>query len=389
MTAFTRTDSSLLGQWWWTVDRQSLGVVAALMVIGTVFIASASPPVAEDNNLPAFHFVFRHLMFLSVAALALLVTSLMSPTGVRQFAVILLCGASLGVTLTLFVGDEIKGATRWLDLGPVNVQPSEFLKPAFVVVSAWLIARGAAQGRLRPWALALALYAVAVGLLLLQPDFGMALVVSAVWGMQFVLAGLPMLLVIGLGLAGIGFVVAAYTTLPHVQSRIDRFLNPEDGDTYQLDRSIEAFQNGGLIGVGPGEGAIKYLVPDVHADFIFAAAGEEFGLIACLIVVGLFTFLVLRAFQRLMGEDRLFVQIAAAGLAAQFGIQALVNLGSSLGLIPTKGMTLPFISYGGSSLVAVSIAVGMLLALTRRRPGYAAAATSSRAGTPLTLRASR
>lgn len=386
MTPFTRTDHSLLGQWWWTVDRQSLGVIAALMVIGTIFIASASPPVAERNDLSEFHFVIRHLVFLSVATIALLVTSLMSPTGVRQAAIVMLAGACAGVALTLVMGAEIKGATRWLNLGPVSVQPSEFLKPAFVVVSAWLIARGAVQGRLRPWGVALALYAVAVGLLLLQPDFGMALVVSAVWGMQFVLAGLPMALVIGLGLAGIGFVAAAYITLPHVQSRIDRFLRPEEGDTYQLDRSIEAFRNGGLVGVGPGEGQVKYLVPDVHADFIFAAAGEEFGLIACLLVVGLFTFLVLRAFQRLIGEDRLFVQIAAAGLAAQFGIQALVNLGSSLGLIPTKGMTLPFISYGGSSLVAISIGVGMLLALTRRRPGYAGAASASRAGTPLTVR---
>jgi cell division protein FtsW len=295
--------------------------------------------------------------------------SLQSPRGIRRIAAVGFV-ISLALLAYTFVGGvEIKGARRWIELPGLSLQPSEFVKPTFAVIAAWLFA----QDRLNPgfpgqW-IAIGLYLLVVGLLLKQPDLGMAAVISAVWFTQFFLAGLRLYWVAAGLMAGAAGLVGAYLTLPHVASRIDRFLDPASGDSYQVERSMEAFGNGGLWGRGPGEGTVKEYLPDAHADFVFAVAGEEMGLLVCLVVVAVFAFIVLRGFARLLQEGNLFVVLAATGLLVQFGLQAVINMASALHLIPTKGMTLPFISYGGSSMLALGLGMGMALALTRRRYG--------------------
>ncbi|MPY71959.1 MAG: putative lipid II flippase FtsW [Alphaproteobacteria bacterium] len=369
MNAFARTDTSILGRWWWTVDRWSIAAIALLIAFGMMLTLAASPPVADRLGYEPFHFVRRQLGYLPLALAVLFGVSLMSPRGIRRLAIAGFLVALAALAATFVFGAEVKGARRWLNLGSVSIQPSEFIKPTFIVVTAWLFSMREGMAPEAGRNAAIALYALVVGLLLLQPDVGMAVVVSAVWFTQFFIAGLPLAWVgafIALGLAG---AVGAYFALPHVASRVDRFLDPSSGDTYQVMRSMEAFMNGGALGRGPGEGTVKAVLPDAHTDFIFAVAAEEFGLFACLIIAGLFAFVVLRGISRVMQDSSLFVMLAATGLLVQFGLQALINMASTLRLMPTKGMTLPFISYGGSSLVAVAFGVGMVLALTRRRVG--------------------
>jgi cell division protein FtsW len=369
MNAFARTDTSILGRWWWTVDRWTIAAIGLLIAFGLMLTMAASPPVAGRLGYDQFHFVRRQLGYLPLALVVLFVVSLMSPRGIRRLAVAGFVVALAALLATFLFGTEIKGARRWLSLGGLSVQPSEFVKPTFIVVTAWLFAMREGGAPYLGRNASVALYAAVAALLLLQPDFGMAVVVSAVWFTQFFIAGLPLAWVaafIAMGLAGS---VGAYLMLPHVQSRVDRFLDPSSGDTYQVMRSMEAFMNGGAFGRGPGEGTVKAVLPDAHTDFIFAVAAEEFGLIACLIIAGLFAFVVLRGISRTIQESSLFVMLATTGLLVQFGLQALINMASTLQLMPTKGMTLPFISYGGSSLIAAALGIGMVLALTRRRAG--------------------
>jgi cell division protein FtsW len=370
MSAFARTDTSLLGRWWWTVDRWTLFAIAGLIVFGGLLTLAASPAVASRIGLDGFHLARRQLVLLPVAAAIVIATSLASPRQVRRIAVIVFL-ASLALTaLTLLAGSEIKGATRWISIAGVSLQPSEFLKPSFAVVAAWMFAaQRSSESRIPGNAVAMALYALVVFLLVKQPDLGMTAVVTAMFFAQFFAAGLPIRWVTVLAALSIGALALAYSTFPHVSQRIDGFLDPTGADTYQVDRSLDAFRNGGLFGRGPGEGTVKGVLPDAHSDFVFAVAGEELGLLACLMIVGLFAFIVLRGFARLFQETNLFVLYAATGLLVQFGLQALINMGSSLHLIPTKGMTLPFLSYGGSSLLALAFGTGMLLAFTRRRVG--------------------
>lgn len=369
MTTFARTDTSVLGRWWWTVDRWTLATLVLLMGFGAVLILSASPAVAERIGLPGFRLAHRQIAFLPFALLALIGVSLLSPKWVRRLAVIGFAGSLLLCLLTLMVGTEIKGATRWISLAGFSLQPSEFLKPCFAVVAAWMFAAEKTDESLPGSRITVVLWLIVVTLLLLQPDIGQSFMITASWGVQFFLAGLPLfwvgLLMCGAVLALIG----AYLTLPHVSARLDSFFDPQAGDHYQISRSIEAFMNGGLFGRGPGEGTIKAQLPDSHSDFIFAVAGEEFGLVACLIILALFGFVVLRGFSRVFQDNSMFVLLATSGLLTQFGLQALINMASTLHLMPTKGMTLPFISYGGSSLLALALSMGMVLALTRRRVG--------------------
>jgi cell division protein FtsW len=366
---FARIDQSPVARWWWTIDRWTLLALAILIGFGAVLTMAASPAVAERIGLDGMHFVRRQLAFLPIAVVLIFVVSLQSPKTIRRIAVVGFLVALMLVALTFVAGVEIKGARRWINLPGLSLQPSEFVKPTFAVVTGWLLAEGKRRGHF-PWALiAAVLYILVVGLLVRQPDLGMAVVISAVWFAQLFLAGLRLYWVaVGLT-SGIAGLIGAYTFLPHVTSRIDRFLDPASGDSYQVDRSIEAFMNGGLWGRGPGEGRIKEYLPDAHADFVFAVAGEEFGLVACIIIVLLFGFIVLRGFSRVFQENNLFIILAAAGLFVQFGLQAIINMGSSLHLMPTKGMTLPFLSYGGSSLLALGLGMGMALALTRHRFG--------------------
>ncbi len=369
MNAIARTDTSLVGRWWWTVDRWTLAALGAIVAIGAVLTLAASPPVAERLGLDTFHFAKRQFLFLGLAAAIIFSMSFLSPRGVRRAALGCLVAAMALMVLTLFIGPEIKGATRWLPVGPYSMQPSELVKPGFAVVAAWMFAEQRLDGRFPGYGIATGLFFAIAALLLMQPDVGMTMVVAAVWGVQFFVAGLPLALVAGIGFGFLIASVGAYFTFAHVQVRVDRFLDPAGGESYQVSRALEAFYNGGWAGRGPGEGRVKEFLPDAHADFIFAVAGEEFGLVLCLIMVVLFAFVVLRGFSRVLKSGDLFVLLAVTGLLVQFAVQAIINMASNINLMPPKGMTLPFISYGGSSTLALAVGMGMVLALTRERPG--------------------
>jgi cell division protein FtsW len=366
---FARIDQSQVARWWWTVDRWSLAALGMLIGFGVVMSLAASPPVAERIGYDGLHFVRRHLAMLPLALGLMFAVSLQPPRTIRRIAVIGFAISLVLLALTFAIGAEIKGARRWINFPGLSLQPSEFVKPTFAVVAAWLFSEQKLRPRFPGNLICLALFLVVVAILIKQPDIGMAAVVAAVWFAQFFMAGMRLYWVAGGALAGLGGVVGAYLYLPHVRVRVDHFLDPSTGDSYQVNRSIEAFANGGLWGRGPGEGTVKDVLPDAHADFVFAVAGEEFGVVVCLAIVALFAFIVLRGFSRMSQEGSLFVLLAATGLLVQFGLQAAINMASSLHLIPTKGMTLPFLSYGGSSMLALGLGMGMMLALTRRRLG--------------------
>ncbi len=370
MSTFTRTDKSLVGRWWWTIDRWTLAALLVIAAIGALLTLAASPAVAERIGLDPYHFVRRQFTFLPMAMVVIFATSLLSPLSIRRIAAVGLVGSLVLMVAVLFVGMEIKGASRWLQVSGFSLQPSEFAKPAFAVVAAWMFSQRRLDDQFPGYMIATGLFVLVMGLLLLQPDVGMSIVVSAVWGIQFFLAGLPLAFVVLIALVFLGGGVGAYFTFGHVRARVDRFLDPSIGDGYQVSRSIEAFRNGGLFGTGPGEGRVKEVLPDAHADFIFAVAGEEFGLILSLAIVALFAFVMLRGFSRIFRDNDLFVLLAVSGLLAQFSLQAIINMASTVNLMPPKGMTLPFISYGGSSTLALAWGMGMVLALTRERPGW-------------------
>ena len=368
MTMFSRTDMSLLGQWWQTVDRWTIAAIITLATLGAFLIIAASPPIAERLSLDTFHFVGRQVLFLPLAMISMFAVSFLSRANIRRLSLIIFSFAAALMMFTLFSGVEIKGATRWVNVVGVSLQPSEFIKPAFAVIAASMFAAWRLEERFPGYLVVLGLYGGVVLLLIAQPDVGMAVLISFVWGLQFFLAGLPMVLVMGIGTVFIFGGFAAYFQFSHVRERIDRFIDPQNNDVYQVSQSLEAFKKGGVFGRGPGEGHVKENLPDAHSDFIFAVAVEEFGMIAGLLIVSVFGFIVLRGLMRVFKETDLFVQLAVAGLLAQFGLQAIINLASTLNLMPTKGATLPFISYGGSSLLALSISMGMVLSLTRERP---------------------
>ena len=368
MTTWSRTDTSLVGRWWWTVDRWLFSAVFGLGLMGAILALAASPPVADRIGLDTFYFARRQVVFITFAIGVMIIVSFLSLRGVRRLAALTTLGALCLMVATLIVGVEIKGAVRWLQIGGVSLQASEFVKPGFAVVAAWLFAHRRLEDRFPGYILACGLCTIVLGLLLLQPDVGMSLLVFAIWAVQFFVAGLPLVFVAGLALLILGSSAGAYFVFDHVRIRVDRFLDPEAGVGYQVARSLDAFRNGGWAGRGPGEGRVKEALPDAHSDFIFAVVGEEFGLIACFIVLALFVFIVLRGFSRVLKDQDLFVLLAVAGLLTQFGLQALINMASTVHLMPPKGMTLPFISYGGSSTLALGLGLGMVLALTRLRP---------------------
>lgn len=366
MIAFSRSDNSVLSRWWWTVDRWMLALVLVLITVGIWLTLTASPAVAERLGLDSMHFFKRQAFFLALGLVTVLGISMMSTQMVRRLAV-LGFPAMLGLTvLTLFIGPEIKGATRWLQIGSFTLQPSEFLKPFFIVTTAWVLSSHFTDEKIPAKRVAFGLYLLVVLLLVLQPDFGQTILISTVWMAQMALAGLPLMWLTLAGVVGVLGLGLGYALLPHVASRIDRFINPESGDTYQMDKAMQAFESGGMLGKGPGEGAVKLHLPDAHTDYIFAVVGEEFGAIACVMLLILFAGLVVRGLAHLLEEENPFRLLAAAGLIMQFGLQTLINIGVNLALLPSKGMTLPFISYGGSSMMALAIGMGMVLALTRR-----------------------
>lgn len=370
-TALARTDTSIVGRWWWTVDKMTLGVLLLLIVSGAVLTLAAGRPAAARIQLDSLYFVKQQMAIIVVGLGVLIGTSLLSPRWVKRVGVLGLFLVWLPLTaLATFYGPEIKGAHRWLHVG-FSLQPSEFLKPCFAIFAAWMFSLGKEEKGFPGWIIASAVCAVIVVLLARQPDVGMAAVIFAIWFSQIFLAGLAYVWVAVAVGAAAAVGVAAYFTVPHVAHRIKLFLDPASGDNYQVDRSLGAFMNGGLFGKGPGEGTVKAQLPDAHSDFIFAVAGEEFGLIACLIIVAAYGAIVMRGLARVFEEGNLFVIYAATALLTGFGLQAFINMASALQLMPTKGMTLPFISYGGSSFVALAFGMGMVLALTRRRSGSA------------------
>jgi cell division protein FtsW len=364
----SRADRSRLTEWWFTVDHALLAAILALMAAGVVLSLAASPAVALKKGLPMFHFVERQLVF-SLAGLAImLAVSLLTPLGVRRLALALFVAALAGLVAVHVTGAEFNGARRWLSVAGYSLQPSEFAKPAFVVLAAWLFAEARVRSDVPALPLATLLAIVLAGLLVTQPDVGQTLLVGATWGALYVLSGQPLVGAVLLAAAGATGAGASYWMLDHVRARVDRFLSPTPGDNSQIDRAIQSFAEGGFLGRGPGEGTIKSTLPDAHTDFIFAVVAEEYGAIACLALLALFAFIVLRALLAARREPDAATRLAVQGLALVFGLQALINMAVNVGLVPAKGMTLPFISAGGSSTLAVAITLGMLLALTQRRP---------------------
>ena len=367
MNLLSRTSRNPIAKWWWTVDRQM--VIGVMVLLGMGFFAAfaASPAVAQHIGKSTYYFANKQLVFLVLAAFVFLAVSMLDAIWIRRLAVLMLVGAIGGVVLTLFAGVTVKGASRWLHIFGVSIQPSEMLKPAFVVVVAWLLARQRARFKAHDIWYALALLIGCCLLLAMQPDFGQTILLALVWMCLFYLAGGSLKLIAGLSSLGLAAGLYVYSAYPYFRSRIERFLDPSTGDTYQVDKAMDAIRSGGITGVGPGDGQVKSILPDAHADYVFAVAAEEGGLLMGGFIILTFAFLVWRALWALREENEHWVQLASAGLICLFGLQAIINLGVNLNLIPSKGMTLPFISYGGSSLLASAITMGMLVGLMRRR----------------------
>ncbi len=367
MLSISRTNDSLLGRWWWTVDRPLLFGFILIMAMGIFLAMAATPMVASRIGLDKFYFLKRHLLYILPSIFVIFFISNMTHRGIKKLALTLFFVTLFLTILTLFFGAEIKGARRWIAFLGFSIQPSEFCKPALTILVAWMLSEEQKNPQIKGRGVSIFLYLVLALTLVLQPDIGMLFITTAVFGIQLFLNGMPMLFVFGaiiLGISGIGL---AYLFLPHVTVRINKFLDPATGDHYQINRSLEAFTSGGMFGVGPGEGIIKKHLPDAHADFIFAVLGEEFGFFVCVFVVIVIAAIVLYGINKALKENNMFTLLASVGLLSQFGLQSFINIASTLHIIPTKGMTLPFMSYGGSSMIAISIVVGLILAFNRRK----------------------
>ena len=362
----SRADSSFLAEWWRTLDKLLLAAFLTFLFLGLMLSFSASPPVADRINLDELHFLKRHMFFILPASVLLIGLSMLNPNQVRRFSLMIFGLSVLLLLATLFSGFEAKGSRRWLQIGGFTLQASEFVKPVFVVIAAWLFAENARRPDIPGNLFSIILFAIVVALLIAQPDFGQTILISAVWGSLFFMAGMPWLWIAALAVIGVVGMFSAYLFFPHVAGRINRFVSGE-GDNFQVDTAIEAVLNGGWLGQGPGEGTVKNILPDSHTDFSFAVAAEEFGIIACMLLVSLYAFIVIRTFLKSLHEDDGYIRLSSCGLVLLFGFQSLINIGVNLKLLPAKGMTLPFISYGGSSLIAMALGMGMLLALTRTR----------------------
>ncbi|MBV1706090.1 MAG: putative lipid II flippase FtsW [Hyphomicrobiales bacterium] len=364
----SRAERSQLARWWWTVDQWQIGAFLVLMALGLILSMAGSPPVAERIGLPPFHFVHRQAMYLVPAIIIMLGVSTLDPRQVRRASLVTYAGAMLAILLALKFGHEIKGARRWI----FGIQPSEFLKPAFVVLAAWAFSEGAKQKKMPGTTIAILLLPLTVIPLLLQPDFGQTMLISLVWAALFLVAGVHILWIVGIGGLGAIGVLLAYKLSPHVHQRIISFLDPQAAhlgtNAFQVETALDSFYSGGWLGRGPGGGVIKRILPDSHTDFIFAVTGEEFGILFCIALMALFAFVVLRGLRRASRDEDPFCRFAATGLLVQFGLQSCINMAVNLDLMPAKGMTLPFISYGGSSLMALALGAGFLIAVTRKRP---------------------
>ncbi|WP_342259514.1 putative lipid II flippase FtsW [Candidatus Tisiphia endosymbiont of Metellina segmentata] len=354
-------------KWWWrSIDQQMIIALVILFVFSIMLVTTSGSAVANRIGLNEYYFASRQLFYLASALLLIIFFSFFSRKWLKRFSILGFIGSILLLILVRFYGYEVKGATRWINILGLSVQPSEFVKPFFAVVAGWILSLKF-EDEFPSFSICISLYSIVALLLIIQPDFGMLVMVTAVFGIQLFIAGMPIFWIILAAFMLVFGVTAAYFWLPHVTKRINSFLDPDSSSNYQVGKSIRAFEHGGLYGRGPGEGAVKQVLPDSHTDFIFAVAGEEFGAIICLIIVGIFAFIVIRSLLKLINEEDKFIQLAASGIISQIGLQAIINIGVTLNLLPTKGMTLPFISYGGSSTLAIAIATGMLLGFTKHK----------------------
>ena len=368
-TVLVQSGEAILPRWWRTVDRVTLACILALFMIGILLGFAASPPLAERNGEAPFYYVYKQAFFGSIALTAMFLASMLSPTQVRRLGVLGFFGAFAALALLPVLGTDFgQGATRWYSLGFASVQPAEFLKPVFVIFTAWMIAASQQIAGPPGKLVSLIVMAICVGFLVTQPDYGQAALILFAWAVIYFVAGAP-IWILGLvaALVSAGGVLA-YNTSQHVARRIDGFLSAEVDPNTQLAYAANAIREGGIFGTGLGEGSVKWTLPDAHTDFIIAVAAEEYGLVLVLLIIALFATVAMRAFFRLMKERDPFTRLAGTGIGALFALQSIINMGVAVRLLPAKGMTLPFVSYGGSSLIATGIAVGMLLALTRTRP---------------------
>jgi len=367
---FARTDRTPLGVWWWTMDRWLLGATCILVVLGILLSFGNSPAAAARMNISdPFHFATRQTVFAIAGAAVMLGVSMLTTKMVRRVSFFVYAIAIAAMIALPFLGHQAKGATRWVEFGGFTLQPSEFMKPALIVLAAWMFSEGQKGQGVPGVSIAFALWGLAVGLLLLQPDVGQTVLITVAFGACFFMAGVPIRWIIGLFTLAVTGAFSLYFAFDHVASRVNKFLDPDKADTHQVDRALEAIAAGGWAGQGPGEGLLKTRVPDVHTDFAYSGAAEEFGLVFSLFLIGLFAFIVIRGMTKAIKMSDPFEQVAAAGLFVLVGQQAFINIAVNLNMIPTKGMTLPFISYGGSSMLAMGLTMGMALALTRKRPG--------------------
>jgi len=366
---FSRDRKTPIAEWWWTVDRELLVALILLMACGVVLSFAASPSVAERLHLPYYYFIVRQCGF-TIPSIAVLVgASLLTARQARVAALVVLVVSIIALWATLKYGAEVKGARRWISAFGQSVQPSEFIKPAFAVIGAWLFSERMMKRDMPGRLIATLLVVPIVGALVLQPDVGQTALVLATWAALLFLSGISWWLIFGLMGGGAGAGYAAYLLFPHVSRRIDSFLNPEGGgNTYQVDKALHSLLEGGWFGRGPGESIAKKFIPDAHADYVFSAAAGEYGLLFCLVLVGLICFIVVRALLTAQQQTSLFNRLAASTIAIQFGLQSAINLCVNLNLIPPKGMTLPFVSYGGTSMIAIAFGMGLMLAMTRTKP---------------------
>ena len=366
----SRTNRSLFGEWWRSVDHITLGFLICLIGAGLILGMAASPAASARLGIDnPFHFLYRQTLFVMLGMVGAFTVSLMTPTTARRLGVLALLGSMLMLILLPTIGYEVKGATRWIKVGSFSIQPSEFAKPTFIVFAAWMFSIRKRDPNIPAVAIVFAVYLGLVALLISQPDFGQSFLLTLCFAAVFFFAGLSLgwvLFMVGLSLFG---AIAAYAALPHVRARVEKFMSPDSSDTYQTDKALEAISNGGFFGRGPGEGAVKYSLPDGHTDFIFAVTVEEFGFLISMFLIILLAGFVIRCFRNALKLNDYFSQLVVAGLATMIGMQVVINLFVNLNMAPSKGMTLPFISYGGSSMLALCFTAGLILAFTRKRPG--------------------
>ena len=370
MSGFARSDVSPIAEWWRTVDKTMLSALLALIAVGMLTSLAASPAAAQRLGEAPYYYVYRQGVFAFAAMAVLIGGSILSPVWVRRVAGVVFIGAFMMMAAVLLIGHEAKGAQRWIRLAGFSFQPSELVKPSLIILTAWLLAQRERFPK-APWAfMAFAFYAATVGLLLMQPDVGQSILLTAVFAMTFFVSGMSVIWAVSMLIGGLTMATSLYALLPHVRFRVNSFLDPAQYDTYQVDKARQALERGGLLGAGIGEGEVKHSLPDAHTDFIYSVIGEEYGLVVCFSLILVFAVITMRGMIRASNHPDPYPRAAGVGLFALFGLQAAINIGVNVSLIPNKGMTLPFISYGGSSLMGSALTLGLALALTRRRPDF-------------------